>query len=84
MQFCMLKGQLYFVASNHNSSQDAIFQIDSFGKMEPILIRDDLKWISDLSVLNNGVVLIRYKSQSNAYSYSPDRSGDNLMKKIIL
>ena len=53
------QGELYFLASNHNSSQDTIFKLDSFGKMDSVLIGQDPQWISDLVILNNGVILIR-------------------------
>jgi hypothetical protein len=55
------EGHLHLVSSNGNSSQDSIFKLDSFGKLDSVLIEAELKWISDLAVLNNGVVLIRLK-----------------------
>ena len=53
-------GRLHFVASvDGDASRDVIFSVDDDGGVDVVAARDDVKWIGDIDVLNNGVVLMR-------------------------
>ena len=53
-------GRLHFVASGDgDASRDVIFRVDDDGGVDVVAARDDVKWIGDIDVLNNGVVLMR-------------------------
>lgn len=57
-------GRLHFVASDadaDDASHDAIFSVGNVGvsNVDVVAARDDVKWIGDIEVLNNGVVLMR-------------------------